>query len=373
MALRFLDSFDHYSTGDILKKWTINTSAFTINTSLGRFGGSCLRSSSDFSNNGVVTVLNPQPTWIVGFAFSPGTVGIAAGISNFVQLISSGVFQVGVTINVDTTLSIVTGGNSGNSQTVLATSTTGIRPNTYSFIEFKATLNTSIAAHTCQLKLNGNLVAEASAAANTDRAASGSANAIGFLFPWFIPGNGGPIAFDDVYICDGTGSSNNNFLGDVKIVSLFPTGNGAFSQFVNDASNSTNNFSHVNANPTNNGTTFVKSSTPGNEDTYAFGSLAFSGIVHGIQQVLELEKDNAGSVLVAPVIRIAGTDYTGFNISPTSSYLFYMSQNDVKPSNFTAWTTADVNGSQYGVVIKPLTYNAADSMTSTSTMVATAM
>jgi len=349
MALRFLDSCDHYATGDITKKWTENNGAFTINTSNGRFGGSCIRSGSEFIGDNVLLILNPQAAWVVGTAVNFGSI-IPNTTTNVVQLLSTGVFQVGWGVNLDGTISIISGGNGGHTTTVLATSTLSIPLNTYNYIEFKATINTSISAHTCQVMLNGQLACEAPATSNTDRAATGTANSIALQFPWSSYAFGGPIEFDDIYICDGTGSSNNNFLGDLKCVALFPNGNGSTNQFTNDASNSTNNYSHVNADPAT-GAAFVESNTASQVDLYTFGSLPFSGTVHGIQQVVEAKKDNAGSRVLAPLINIAATNYPGNNIYPTSSYIFYLTQSDTNPNTSAAWTTTDVNNAQYGLEI----------------------
>ena len=54
--------------------------------------------------------------------------------------------------------------------------------------------------------------------------------------------------YDDLYICDGTtvpGEPVNDFLGDVRVDTLYPNGNGNSSQWVGQDANSTDNYLNV--------------------------------------------------------------------------------------------------------------------------------
>jgi len=343
MSLIFADSFDHYNASDLGNKWSSASGAWT--KVAGRFGGNAMGGglgiSAIFAGNFFKINFTAASTLVVGAAVN--ITAVAQVSDRFFKFKSGGTEQTGVTVNPDNTLSIIEAGTN-----ILATSTIPIALGTFNYIEFSTTFANAISAHTCQLKINGQLAAEASAGANTNPAGSTHADSFSCIFPFFIPGDGA-ITFDDFYICNGSGSTNNSFLGDISVTALFPNGNGAENDFINDASNSTNNYSHINANPSNDGTTFVESSVPGNIDLYTFGSLSFSGTVLSVQQVLQAEKSDSGARTFAPVIRLSNTDYIGSATTPTTSYLFYSYPNDVRPSDSMAWTTTDVNNAQYGI------------------------
>jgi hypothetical protein len=44
-------------------------------------------------------------------------------------------------------------------------------------------------------------------------------------------GRGSDNAIDDLYVCDSTGSTNNTFLGDVRVDTVRPIGAGNYSEF----------------------------------------------------------------------------------------------------------------------------------------------
>jgi len=70
MAIRFIDSFDHYATADAASKYTATAGSFTISSSFGRF----LNGVRIFSNGVSLTkTLDAQQTWFVGAAFSVTT------------------------------------------------------------------------------------------------------------------------------------------------------------------------------------------------------------------------------------------------------------------------------------------------------------
>jgi len=354
MSFIFADSFDHYSTTDISKKWNAVNQPWVITA--GRLGGNGLGGGYPFAGiaegANVATVFSSASnSFIMGAAVNFAASGSGYTIINFFQLSYRGTYQVGLRINFDGTLSIIAGGNNSNGSVTLATSAESIQLNTFNYIELKAAISTSVSAHTVQARVNGVIVCEASAGANTDPAGASTANSAALQFPYFIPGDGS-VVFDDFYLCDGTGSTNNDFLGDVAVTDLYPNGNGSTNNFINNNGNSVNNYSHVNADPTNDGATYVQSSNQGDIDLYGFGSLPYSGTVHALQQIIEVEKSDAGARTVAPIINISSNNYQGIVVTPpTSSYLYYMSPYDTNPNTTNPWTDNDVNNAEYGIEI----------------------
>lgn len=165
-------------------------------------------------------------------------------------------------------------------------------------------------------------------------------------------GPSGTWRIDDVYVCDGIGATSNDFLGDVKVETLLPNGNGVTSQWVGSDGNSVDNYALVDEVPANT-TDYVASPTIGNRDLYEFGNLQMtSGQVIGVQPTYYGQKSDAGAASIIDVARLAdGTVDTG----PSKALSTTWSQaagkvREAKPGGG-AWTISDVNGAQFGVEV----------------------
>jgi hypothetical protein len=155
--------------------------------------------------------------------------------------------------------------------------------------------------------------------------------------------------FDDLYICDPSGSDNNGFLGDCRVECLFPTGAGAETQWTPSAGV---NWENVNETPPDGDTTYNRSNTPGQADTYAMADLvSTTGRIYAAQYLQYARKDNAGSRTVAPVARIGGVDYAGASVSVGDSYAYYRDIHAVSPATAAAFTISEVNAMEYGTKV----------------------
>lgn len=217
MALRLVEGFDLYATtGDAVARWLFQSSAFALTA--GRFGGNALR----ISNGNVAFVsrtLPAQPVWVVGAAVRISSVSIF--LRDCLHVRDSGTTQVSFRVNTNGSVSATRGG------TVLATTAAGvIAPNVWYYLELKATVHDTAGAY--DLRVNGQSVLAATGV-NTRATANNSANEV-----LLCDGNGSSgysIDFDDVYACDGTGVTQNDFLGDCRVQLLRPTAAGDATDF----------------------------------------------------------------------------------------------------------------------------------------------
>lgn len=337
MALRFIDSFDHYATAHAGYKWQSNSGAFI--TTNGRNGTSCMETGGGTSNNFWARIIDLQSTWIIGFAVQFSS--IYAGVA-FLSVVESGV-ATHVTLQLDASghVQVTRGG------TVLGTGTTILLPGVYYYIELKTTIHdtTGVAA----VKING--VTEISLTGQDTR--NGGSTGQADRIQWFGGGSvAGTFRVDDVYICDGTGSSpTNDFLGDVRVQCLTPSGNGNSSQLVGNDGNSTDNYLLVDEATPNSDTDYVESSTVGDKDTYAFSNLTPStGTVFGVQPVLFAKKTDAGTRKVCSVARLSATEVDSADAVLTTSYLMFLDIREAKPGGGT-WSISDVNSAEFGVKV----------------------
>jgi hypothetical protein len=156
--------------------------------------------------------------------------------------------------------------------------------------------------------------------------------------------------FDDVYICDDTGSAPfNDFLGDVRVVTLTPTGPGSNTGLVPSAAP---NWSCVDEIPYS-ATDYVSSATPGAKDTYATANLpAGTTDVYAVQLNTVAKKSDAGPRNLKNVVRSGGTDYSdGTAQVMASSDNSYRSLRLTDPATGASWTVAGVNAMEIGVEV----------------------
>ena len=99
--------------------------------------------------------------------------------------------------------------------------------------------------------------------------------------------------FDDLYVCDSAGSTNNGFLGDCRIDTIYPSGAGNYTQFTPSTGS---NYTCVDETAPNT-TDYVDGATVGDRDSYALGNLSAlsSQTVYGVQVNAAILKDDAGS------------------------------------------------------------------------------
>jgi hypothetical protein len=338
MALIFCDSFDHYATST--QKWIAGPDApIAISSAGARHGIQGLRTSN--YNQSLIQTFSARATWIVGFAYR---VNSTAATYKIVTLNDSASVQAGCWINASTgQINVVRNG------TVLGTSTTVLVPSTWYYIEFKGTIDN--ATGVAVLKINDTTEVSLSGI-DTQNTANANANQIEIGGSYGGSSSGYLLDFDDVYICDNSGGApNNDFLGDVRVDALMPSGNGNSSNLVGSDADSTDNYLLVDEIPPNDDTDYVESATVTDEDTYVYGNLdSTSGTVYGVQIVPRARKTDAGARAIASVARLSATEVDSADKVLSSSYTYQPDVRETKPGGG-AWTIADVNSAEFGVKV----------------------
>jgi hypothetical protein len=337
MALLFCDGFDHYASADILKKWTVANAvgSCVIDPTAGRRGGGAFTTTTGGRGNPGKTLAASYATLVAGVALNLSGPISGSGVLWFAD---AGTTQVVVIFNADGTFSVKRG------STVLATSSVAIGYNAYNYIELKATIHPSAGA--IELRLNGVAIITASGI-NTRATANSSANGL-YIGIDSNPGGSFNATFDDLYLCDTSGSTNNNFLGDCRIDTLFPNADGTYSGFT--PSTGTAHWSTVDdAMP--NITDYVSAGVASTKDSYGFTDLTSAASVFGVQVCNAALKDDAGARSVANLVRSGSTDAQGPTVALSTSQLIYTSIHETDPATSAAWTQSGVNAAQFGTVV----------------------
>lgn len=229
--------------------------------------------------------------------------------------------------------------------TVLASGTTELAFDTWYYIELKATIHASTGAY--EIRINESSEFSGSGA-NT--AESGSANADVFnLRDSFAQ------YFDDWYICDSSGSVNNDFLGDCQVEGILPNGAGDKTQWA--AQPATNNYQRVDdAQNAYSTADYVYDDTAGQGDLYEFENPgAITGTIKGVALFNFAALDAAGSRTVRNIFKTdgGGTEYdlTGnFVVAGTDPAGFVMVEEE-NPDTSLPWTDSDLEDGQFGIEI----------------------
>jgi hypothetical protein len=224
--------------------------------------------------------------------------------------------------------------------TLLASTSALININTWYYIELKVYIHDT--SGTYDIRLNGSNVLSGS---SIDTKASGTAGANQIAIGGYAYIK--TCYFDDIYVCDTTGTVANDLLGDCKVETRFPDGAGNSTDFTASAGS---NYQCVDETSPNSDTDYVYDDTVGNHDTYTFGNMStIEGSIYGVQTSVFARKDDAGSRKIKTVVRSNGTDYTpGAEHTLGDAYSYYSDVHESDPDTSSAWTIAGINAAEFG-------------------------
>lgn len=157
------------------------------------------------------------------------------------------------------------------------------------------------------------------------------------------------FTIDDLYLNDTTGAVNNDFLGNVRVKSQFPIGNGANIDFsIGGSAPAATNWQSV-LNFNRDDTKYVYSITAGDFDLYDLDPTLNSPLIHVVQARMSIRMDDSTQRQMGAVIRLGGVNYD----SPET---YYINQNysyagvkwELNPATGVSFTGAEMNGAEAG-------------------------
>jgi len=335
MSLRFLDSFDHYTT--LTQKWlSVSGVGTQIQAGSLRTGiAGCRVVHNVGSATGLTLTIDAQGTWILGFAYRVGGF-VSAGV---VRTLDVGATQGELRQNADGTLSLLRGA------AVVATSANALLANVFYYVEFKHVIDN--AAGTLEVRVDG--AVWATFAGDTQNTVNPTANQL----QW--PAIAGTFEdIDDLYICDGTGAApNNNYWGNTQIECIVPTGAGTYTEWTTLFGAPTH-WQAEDEIPPDEDTSYVESPTLNQRDTYAMGNLAVvSATINGIQVLMRGRTTLAGVDNLARLYRGGGVDYQGADVPLQTSYNYVREIMETDPNAGPGpWVVAAINAAEFGARVR---------------------
>lgn len=222
--------------------------------------------------------------------------------------------------------------------TLLATSGVVISEDTWYYIEMKVRVGNAGTGN-YEIRVNGtNVLSDADE--DTQAGSNDYANRVEF----YIRINNNTY-IDDTYICDGTGTVNNDFLGDSRVETLFPTADGVSSDFT--PSTGTDNYAMIDdeSGGLDGDSTYVESATTNDRDTYSFTNLSTINIIRGLQFNVVARKTDVTDYNIELVL-------DGFVESPivvnNTSYNTYDQMYEENPDTSAAWVDSEINAAEFG-------------------------
>jgi hypothetical protein len=196
----------------------------------------------------------------------------------------------------------------------------------------------------CQIWVDGALILDETGLGVTPGLTEGVST-----YGWNLVGIGGDTnaaAFDDVYVCDGSGASHTAPLGDIQIDVIRPNGAGASTQWT-PAGAATNWEATNDLTPDADATT-VLAATVGLSDLYQLQDIVTSDGVIGAQLLISARRTAEGSAALTSQLRHAGVT-TDVAAEMLSTSFFYQNRVCfVTMPNGDPLTDAHINALQAG-------------------------
>lgn len=340
MSLIHADSFDNISTLSL--KYT--TVGVVLSTTQRRFGtGQSVRGS--YGNYLVYTLPSSVSELYIGLAVYFDTETFSAPGSSL-YFFGGGGAQNGAFAFLGQMLYI------RNNINLLVTSVKGIKSYVWNFIEIKFKASDSSSSGDVQVKVNGETIYSCAAGIDFHHSNNPDSNTHGVVIG-FPTASGQYWYIEDLYVCDSSGSVNNTFLGDCRIQTLYPSGNGNSSQFMGSDADQTDNYLLVDEAQPDDDTTYVYDDTVDQVDLYAFDNIDSNvDTIHGVVADACMKKTDAGSRTARIMCRSGGSNYEGAELFPGTNYGHYPQIWETDPDTASAWTETGINAAEFGLTIE---------------------
>jgi len=321
-------------------KWALSninlTSEGNNNKIAGMLGGSAIQWVSS-QGNYLFTPGGSYTTLIVGGRYLCPNVN--SGVPYLLQFVDGSSAQCGIAINTSRQLFVFRGGNG----TPIATGSTVLTVGAWYFIEFKVTFSTSGNSDgSYELRIGG--VTELSASGTADVTTTTNNSATGVALMWHWVGTNAP-AWDDFYLCDDSGGVADDFLGVIRVETLFPAANDTVAFTASAGAN----YTTVDEASINSDTDYNSSTVSGDVDLFTVGSLSSTpDTIYAVGVKAAMRKDDVAAQTVRTKLKSGATTSNGSSGSPDTVYKYFRDNYAVDPNTSAAWTGTNVNAMKIG-------------------------
>lgn len=345
MAIIFIDGFDHYTT-------TTSTSANSVMSTPYSFpGGTNAKLNTATLTSGMALAAGTgggRPVdFILPSTYNSGTLGFGCHV--YYDANNSDDRGAGFLASTTVRFAWRIDGADGTLYLQQPISGTAVNcgvlaENTLYFIELKAVMAGS-SGGSVSLQVNG--VTKGTITGITTNNLGIDRLTLGYPY---AGSTGWQINFDNLFIWDGTGSINNDWIGERNVVTLYPNADTAQADWA--LSTGSDGYDLVDDVPPND-TTFLSSATVDDESQFGLQNLTNTGVnITAVQATARADKADTGDAsLKVGIIETGGmTDYPASGtvlIQDQFKYVFHVSETN--PATSVAWTSADLAAALIGI------------------------
>jgi len=321
MALLFTESFDWTTTtANLPKKWSASNSTTLRQIVAGRTGN-----AFNFTYNGgsIAKLLSPSSN---------------VGIFGFAIKVTGACTIFTVKKNSTTAVSVSVDGY-GRISCAGVLSATNISLSEWFYIELKVDF---VASGTLEIRVNNETWITTSG--NFAPTGVNGFNVIELSAP---PAYNGTY-WDDIYVCDGSGSYNNDFLGDLSVQVLRPDGDSSPLQWT--PSTGSTHYTLVDEASLNTAD-YVSNGTPGDRDQYTMSDLTVdAAIIHAVAHNVIADKDDAGDRELKTYVKSGASEaVSAVRYLAAGTPLNWQQIVEVDPATSSTWSSAGVDAMEVGV------------------------
>jgi hypothetical protein len=341
MSLLWCDGWDHYGViGNLTEgAWAEIIGGFTLSTVNPRTGTYAMRGPS--SSSSLRRVLGGAKTTVgIGAAFYFANLPPVARIVRIFDFRDAN-NVVQVSIGLDTTGTISAYRGTVNGGTLLGvTASPSVSAETYQHIEAMVFFSQTVG--TVEVRVNGVTVLSLT---GLDTVASALVEASQISVAGCTGSNGVTTDVDDIFCYDDTGSFNNTFLGDRRVLTLFPDADTVQADWTPVGSGT--GFGAIDeANPDGD-TTYISAGVPGSPTpTSEFGMEnlpAGVSAISGVVLVNMSRKTEAGAANVQMSVISGASETAGTDQPMTEIYTYRQDVFEIDPDSAAPFTTAEVD------------------------------
>ncbi len=340
MSLCILEGFESYgsATGadlieELSQKWgTYNMSNDWAELVDGHLFGKALRWASDETSGGLIFPLQSSGTFVVGFAWKPGSP--ASYINEVILQILGGTTIQGVLELMPTGHIIYNRGPS----TVLGTTSEALPMGTWTYIELKVYIANSIG--TVDIHFNGVSVMSLTGVDTMPSTRATTSEVQLHCVRYY--------AWDNIYMCNDDGGPPS-MLGPIAIEQLDPTGDDTHNWTPSTGSTGY----EVVDNPEIEDTTYVSSSTISTVELWSYSNLSeIDGGIIGVQQHTRAGTDAVGARELDILCESSTTtDSTPLGLGTDTGFDVLEVIYEEDPHTSSAWTVSNLNAANFGIEV----------------------
>jgi hypothetical protein len=154
---------------------------------------------------------------------------------------------------------------------------------------------------------------------------------------------------DDLYICDGSGTTANDFQGVCKVFALYPVADTTTIEWTPSAG--LTHYNLVDENPAATAD-YISATTQNKTDSYTYPALASTGQIIGLQIATRTKLASGTSIIIETPINSNSLTDVGADLRGLStSYLDYRRVCEIDPNTEQSWTASSIAAAHFGIRI----------------------